>query len=139
MQVRAGRGDADGPGAVHGACRGPATGEVAPILYKKVIGSKLSGSEVYYTASSLLVTLKNLCSELHRRIVLIQFPFYAQSTRARPSHYAGVKIDARTQLPTRDQKNAYCQASSCIQVLRDLPLSGVWSRPAGILGDRLCN
>ena len=41
---------------------------VAPpplILQEKGIELKLSGSEVYYTACSLLVTFKNSCSKLH--------------------------------------------------------------------------
>ena len=41
--------------------------------HQKGIELKLSGSEVYYTACSLLVTLKNSCSEVHCQRVLIFF------------------------------------------------------------------
>ena len=35
------------------------------ILYEKIFSLKTSGNEVYYTASSLSVILKNSCSKLH--------------------------------------------------------------------------
>ena len=35
------------------------------VLYEKGIKLNLSGNEVYYTVRSLLIILKNLCSEVH--------------------------------------------------------------------------
>ena len=40
------------------------------VLYEKAFILKLSGNEVYNTACSLLVILKNSCSELHCQRVL---------------------------------------------------------------------
>ena len=45
--------------------------EKAVILCEKGIKSKLSGNEVYYTACSLLVILKNSCRKFHCQKVLI--------------------------------------------------------------------
>ena len=46
-------------------------------LYKKAFKSKLSGNEVYYTAYSLPVILKKLCSKLdcQNGVNLIPFPY----------------------------------------------------------------
>jgi len=41
------------------------------ILFEKVFKSKLSGNEVYYTACSLLVTLKDSCIIFHCQNVFI--------------------------------------------------------------------
>ena len=46
------------------------------ISYEKGIKLKLSGNEVYYTAWSSPVILKNLCSKLRCQRVLMQFPFH---------------------------------------------------------------
>ena len=50
-----------------------------PLLYEKRIRFRLDGNEIYYTACSLLVILKNSCSKLHCQKVLIEFPFHTSS------------------------------------------------------------
>ena len=42
---------------------------------KEVLNQNLSGNEVYYTAYSLLVILKNFCSTLHCQKVFDLIPF----------------------------------------------------------------
>ena len=50
-----------------------------PILQEKSFDSKFSGNEVYYTAYSLLVTLKNSCGKLHCKKVVFNFLFTQDS------------------------------------------------------------
>ena len=61
-----------------------------PISYEQAFESKRSGSEVYYTACSLLVILKNSCSKLHCQKVSIWFPFHIRLKREQPSWFEGL-------------------------------------------------
>jgi hypothetical protein len=49
---------------------------------KRELDSNLSGDEVYYTACSLPVIVKNLCSKLRCQKVLIEFSFHIRFARS---------------------------------------------------------
>ena len=65
-----------------------------PISYEKALDLELSGEEVHYAASSLLVIFKKSCCELHCRKVSIQFPLHKSFWTTGRAEAAGSVQDA---------------------------------------------